>query len=57
MTDSQAAGRRRPKTADAALAAEAERILEALEQGKRATVRPMPQPQRVESDGGGPRQQ
>lgn len=30
------------------LSAEAEHILKALEQGKRATMRPMPQPQRIE---------
>ncbi len=57
MTDPQGSGRSRPKTPDAALTAEAERIVEALEQGRRATVRPMPQPQRIESNGDSPRQQ
>lgn len=35
----------------AALTPEAERILWALEQGRRATMRPMPWPPRLEPDG------
>lgn len=46
-----------PAGADAALTPEAERILQALEQGRRATMRPMPLPQRAEPDSGGPRPQ
>ncbi|MGQ9887297.1 MAG: hypothetical protein ACUVSX_02290 [Aggregatilineales bacterium] len=56
MTDPQRSGRSRYKTTDAALTAEAERIVEALEQERRAIVRPMPQLQRVEADGDSPRQ-
>lgn len=36
--------RRRAQDPDPAISVEAQRILDALEQGKRATMRPMPQP-------------
>jgi hypothetical protein len=36
-----------PDSSEAALAADTERILQALEQGKRATMRPMPAPPRT----------
>lgn len=33
-----------------AISADAQRILQALEEGRRATMRPMPQPQEVRAD-------
>lgn len=49
--------RDQPQAAETALTPEAERILKALEQGQRATMRPMPAPQRSTPASDSPRQQ